>query len=78
MKPARKDDDSAPFAKLQYKTMAQMIRAISLEVSRRNPIMVNAYLPLIDRAAEAVQEISDGEVWNFTSECGPREKGARK
>ena len=61
------------FRRTSYADMGSTVRAIALEVERRNPIFVNAYLPALFHAADALQEISLGERANFTSECGPRE-----
>lgn len=62
----------------RYWELAKLIRAIHAEVKRRNPIGVNLYTGYIEVAAKALDEISGGEVGNFTSECGPRETRPRK
>jgi hypothetical protein len=62
----------------QYWELAKLVRAIRKEVERRNPIGVNFYTGHIEAAAVALDEISGGEVGNFTSECGPRENRPAK
>lgn len=66
-------DMGTAFKDMTYKQMADMVSAISIEVKRRNPIMVNWYMLPITTAIIALQEISAGEAYNFTSECGPKE-----
>lgn len=62
----------------QYWELARLVRAIRKEVERRNPIGVNFYTGSIEGAASALDEISGGEIGNFTSEAGPRETQPRK
>lgn len=57
-----------------YAAMAKEIRAIRMEILRRNPIAVHTYTPYLEAAAAALDEISNGEKNNFTSEAGPRER----
>ena len=45
----------------QYKEMADIVRSIEREVKRRNPLWVNWYLQEIQRAIEALDELSDAE-----------------
>lgn len=59
--------------KLTYRQMADVVEAIGVEVKRRNSIGVNLYVGYIRQAWAAVDEISDGEASNFTSEHGPKE-----
>jgi hypothetical protein len=56
---------------LTYREMADIIRAIRIEVKDRNPIFVNAYTPSLDQAIFALEEIHEGELANPTSESGP-------
>lgn len=58
---------------LTYRQMADIISSIRAEVQERNPIGVNFYTPIIHEAANALREISAGEILNPTSECGPKE-----
>jgi hypothetical protein len=58
---------------MYYWEMATLIRAIKEEVKHRNPIGVNLYTGYIEGAVTALEEISDGEIGNPTSESGPRE-----
>ncbi len=60
-------------SQLTYAQMADIIRAIWLEVKRRNPIGVNAYARSMMSALESMTEIADAEADNFTSEHGPIE-----
>jgi len=60
-------------SKLTYAQMADVVRSIRLEVKKRNPIFVNVYMEPISLCIDALEEISGGEVDNFTSESGPRE-----
>jgi hypothetical protein len=46
---------------LTYTQMADVIRAIAKEVKRRNPLFVNAYVPIIVNAADAVEELDEDE-----------------
>lgn len=62
----------------QYWELAKLVRAICKEVQHRNPIGVNLYTGYIETAACALDEISGGEVGNFTSEHGPKERKPRK
>lgn len=68
-------------SKMTYRQMVDLIKAVGVEVKRRNPIGVNLYIDRIREAWYAVDEIATGEASNFTSECGPREpkpRGKRK
>lgn len=58
----------------QYWELARLVRAIRKAVEFRNPIAVNMYTGYIESAALALDEISGGEIGNFTSEHGPRER----
>lgn len=60
-------------SQLTYQQMADLVRAIRLEVKERNPIFVNAYMQPINDCIDALEEISGGEESNFTSESGPKE-----
>lgn len=60
-------------SELTYRQMADLVRAIRIEVKNRNPILVNAYTGAIDGAIFALEEIAEGEADNFTSESGPKE-----
>ena len=60
-------------SQLTYQQMADVVRSIRNEVKERNPIFVNAYVQPIDAAIASLEEISGGEVDNFTSESGPKE-----
>lgn len=60
-------------SKMTYREMANTVRAIAYEVKERNPIFVNFYMEPICSAIAALEEISDGERDNFTSESGPPE-----
>jgi hypothetical protein len=64
---------NARLDRFTYWEMAALVRSIRREVKKRNPIFVNAYIPLLDGAVAALEEISAGEMKNFTSESGPRE-----
>ncbi len=64
-------------ANKQYREMAELVRAIGVEIKRRNSIGINMYTGYIEQAALALDEISGGEIGNFTSECGPRERKAK-
>lgn len=61
----------------QYWELAKLVRAIRTEIERRNPIGINLYTGYIEGAAVALDEISGGEIGNFTSECGPRERSCK-
>lgn len=61
------------YSNLTYKQMADIVRSIAVEVKKRNPIFVNAYLQPIYDAIASLEEISGGEVDNPTSESGPKE-----
>ncbi len=61
------------FTKLTYRQMADLIEAVGVEVKNRNSIGVNMYVGHIRQAWAAVNEIANGEAYNFTSESGPRE-----
>lgn len=58
---------------LTYEQMADLVRSIREELKRRNPIFVNHYCQIVNGAVDALEEISDGEVGNPTSEEGPEE-----
>ncbi len=61
------------FSKMTYREMAQVIHGMATEIKHRNPIGVNMYMaPFVD-TFNAISEIADGEVHNFTSEHGPKE-----
>lgn len=60
-------------SQLTYQAMADIVRAIRLEVKNRNPIFVNAYIGAISCCIDALDEISSGEEENPTSESGPDE-----
>lgn len=62
----------------KYWELAKLVRLVRAEVERRNPIFVNAYTGRIEDAARALDEISGGEIGNFTSEAGPRERAPRR
>jgi len=64
--------------KMTWAQMAKTVHAIHAEMKRRNPIWINAYAPAVDAAAHLLDEIADGEAYNFSSECGPKEPKRRK
>jgi hypothetical protein len=64
-------------SQLSYLDMAKTVRSIRRELKRRNPIGVNFYTGNLDAAAADLEEVSAGEIANFTSECGPREKAPK-
>lgn len=57
-----------------FKDLSALVLNIWLEVKRRNPIGVNWYGSHFMVTANALQEISEGEKSNPTSENGPQEK----
>lgn len=61
------------YKKLTYHEMAEIVDQIRIEVKRRNPIFVNAYIPAFQACICALDEISHGEFHNRTSESGPKE-----
>ena len=63
---------------LSYLDMANVVQAVRNEVKRRNSIGVNLYTDSLDNAVDDLKEISAGEIANFTSEAGPREKSPAK
>lgn len=65
-------------SRLSYLDMANVVRAVRKEVKRRNSLFVNAYVESLDAAVADLEEISAGEIANFTSESGPREKAPAK
>ena len=56
---------------LSFQDMADLVRAVRIELKRRNPIFVNAYTGVLDQAILALEEIHEGEQGNPTCECGP-------
>jgi len=62
------------YSKSSYREMAEDVVEIADELKRRNPIGVNCYYGAVVNASLAILEVSEGERWNFTSECGPVEK----
>lgn len=61
------------YSRTSYSKMAAEIEKIGNELKRRNPIGVNLYHGAVVNACLALLEVSEGEKWHFTSECGPRE-----
>lgn len=61
------------YSRTTYAKMARDIALIAEELKRRNPIGVNMYHGAVVNASLAMLEVSEGEKWNFTSECGPVE-----
>lgn len=66
---------------MTWEQMSEIVFAIRLEASRRNPIGINLYLPVLKEAEEALVEIAEGEAVNPTSACCPtkarRQRGKR-
>ena len=60
-------------SELTYQAMADIVRSIRIEVKKRNPIFVNAYIGAISVCIDALDEISSGEEENPTSEIWPDE-----
>ncbi len=70
----RQNFRKSSYTDLMYWQMADIVIAIHNEIKRRNPIGVNAYTHYLKQAAGALEEISLGEIGNFTSEEGPTEE----
>lgn len=64
--------------KLTWREMSKIVLSVHTEMKRRNPIGVNCYAPTVRQAAELLHEISEGEAYNFSSCCGPKEPKRKK
>lgn len=62
------------YRSLTYKQMADIVQDIRIEIKKRNSIGINLYTRHLDVAIACLNEISNGEKGNFTSESGPRER----
>lgn len=58
-------------SQLTYQQMADLVRAVWIELKDRNPIGVNAYTAALAQAVTDLEEIHEAEIDNFTSESGP-------
>lgn len=66
------------YKKLTWMQMSRIVLSVHKEMKRRNPIGINMYAPYVQASAALLDEISLGEIDNFTSECGPKEPKRRK
>jgi hypothetical protein len=58
---------------MTWSQMSEIVHSVWVEMKRRNPIGINAYAPAVRRASDLLDEISEAEADNFTSETGPKE-----
>ena len=63
---------------MTWMQMYRVVVAVWKEMKKRNPIGINMYARYVEAGAAALKEIAEGEVYNFTSECGPKEPKPRK
>lgn len=49
----------AKYKSMSYGQMAKIIKDISVEVKRRNPLWVNIYAPIINQSADALLDLQD-------------------
>jgi len=66
------------FTKLTWEQMRDVVRALQIEMKRRNPIFINAYMGPLYAAHANLDEIAKAEKNHPTSEAGPRGKKKRK